>query len=259
MIIYIVFVIQMADRQRYNYVCRRCDKEFKEEKDLNQHLLREHRIHRGHIFACRKCDYTSHRNFNLRRHLDLVHNSKDSRAVKYQERRTPHHEEAPRYGEAPPKTAVDDKVSAGPSTITTKTVKPLTVRISNDQPPKPSTSTSPALSLTASPDPAFDVTTPPAQLTGKPLAFLRQTTENTLMSSSDSEEDADPNPAPQQPNPQHPAIPSNKILASAVEKKTVRYFVDGHVVRQFDTTMTYSALIPKDWNNNVDCNHALPR
>ena len=123
----------MADRTDGNQ-CRRCRKEFGTVGQLDAHLREEHHIYRAHIFRCRSCDYTTHRGYNLRRHMALVHESKDSRAVKYQERRTPHHE-APRHGEAPPKTAVDEKVSAGPSTITTKTVKPLTVRISNNQPP----------------------------------------------------------------------------------------------------------------------------
>ena len=108
----------MADRTDGNQ-CRRCRKEFETVGQLDAHLREEHYIYRTHIFRCRSCDYTTHRRYNLRRHSDLVHERKESRAVKYQERRTP------RYEEAPPKTSADDTVPAGPSTNTPKTVKPL--------------------------------------------------------------------------------------------------------------------------------------
>ena len=138
----------MADRTDGNQ-CRRCRKEYGTVGQLDAHLREEHHIYRTHIFRCRSCDYTTHRRYNLRRHSDLVHERKDLRAVKYQERRTPRPEEA-----SPPKTSAEGVLPAAePSTSTAGIRKPLTVRIPNHQPAKPSTSTSPALSLSASPNP----------------------------------------------------------------------------------------------------------
>ena len=274
----------MADRQNLN--CRRCGKCFELTVDLNVHLREEHGIYRGHIFKCREgdCEYTTHRSFNLRRHLELKHARGGKRTVRHREGGlSPDHDRAPPLKLQAlniPTCSSRIQPKHAPTQHNAPAVESVRLKIPSAQGRPPS---SPVISLSPSPNPDFRMT-PPSRPSGKPLALLRQNLADQSNTSSESEDEPTTAPQPRLDNaprtsatepaqpapqqdlnntpqqlPQQPyQIPPDKILASAVEKKTTRYFFNGHVIRQFDTSITYSALVPKDWNNNVDCNYAVP-
>jgi len=56
------------------FTCTDCGKEYRQNKSLWQH---QRETHKGFVIECDQCDYTTGRRWNLQRHQDYKHPSKD--------------------------------------------------------------------------------------------------------------------------------------------------------------------------------------
>ena len=54
-------------------------------------------------------------------------------------------------------------------------------------------------------------------------------------------------------------IHAGKILASVQQRKKLRYFYGGKMIRQMDACETFPVWIPATWNKNVNCNVGLQK
>ncbi|XP_063959553.1 uncharacterized protein LOC135155044 [Lytechinus pictus] len=237
----------MAERRQWRHkdlICRKCDKECKNRKELFQHLEEEH-FHPKHLHKCQRCSYQSTRGHNLKRHMELVHTRRNR--------------------------------SPSPNATPIPKIKcKLPERMPRTEVPANQLTSSPALSLSCSP--TFDgEVLPTIRISGKPLAMLKRSYEE-MEDNSSSSIDTDDDTIPDAPDPVAPlaqtslsfptsdtevppktAPTEDTILATVVEKKTTRYYIDGIVIRQTDITNTYPVSIPASWNKDVVCNYGMQK
>ncbi|XP_072179436.1 uncharacterized protein [Diadema setosum] len=241
--------IQMANgnRRRRCYDCRVCGKDYREKRSLDFHLRKVHGVLRGREFKCQECDYICGKLYNLKRHIGVIHGA-NSDQFSYWERmppRFPVHVKSMASQADPPSSSCNPLIPSN---------KPVDIRSQPQVQLNP-----PVLSVAASSTP-LSISTPVSSginlaphPQGKPCAMLVRAARNDLSSADNSNHKKDSGKVP---------VPASrklkdKVIASVVEKSCITYYIGGKIVRQCNQSEIYTKLVPKSWDQNIQCH--LPK
>lgn len=226
-------------------------------EDLRRHIRERHQ----RKFSCRRCPYSSQRASNLNRHYKQMH--------------------GPNQSGPQPRRRRERRQSPRPSMDTTDA---LSINASPSSHQEPITS-----------GPVSPTRPSPIRTSGKPLAMMMRDLQSGNESDGESQPQLQPSTAPT-PQPddkdQHdtdvhdvaststihvaPPAPSSiapvilpvrsttaalsdapRLLASVEEHRTTKVFVNGVAIRKTESTVTYPALVPRQWDQDVKFDYGL--